>query len=310
MKIFLIGYMGSGKSTVGRIVAKRLKLRLLDMDDIIEQKHGMSVARFFEKHGEEKFREEEHNTLTQLIKEENVIISTGGGTPCFYNNMELMNKSGLTIYLSLTPPVLAKRLKTTNLTSRPLLAKLNHAELEQYIRGNIEVRQEFYNKAKVIVTGEGDDRETAGRVYRIIKREQEKMQTLLHVTCAIIEKEDKVLICQRSATMSMPNKWEFAGGKIEEGESKEECLKREIAEELNIGIAVGEPLTPVTHHYSTFSIRLYPYLCRHTAGEINPREHTQAVWEERNKLRSYDWAAADLPILDEYLNKNKPSEKQ
>lgn len=126
---------------------------------------------------------------------------------------------------------------------------------------------------------------------------------MLHVTCAIIVNNNKVLICQRSATMKLPLKWEFPGGKIEPGESKEDCLRREIREELGINIAVGEPLTPVEHHYSTFSICLYPFVCVLESMDLQVTEHAQVIWEEAATLLSYDWAEADIPIVNEYLSK-------
>jgi len=123
---------------------------------------------------------------------------------------------------------------------------------------------------------------------------------MLQVTCAIIEHANKVLICQRSASMKLPLKWEFPGGKIEAGESKEDCLFREIKEELNIDIAIAGALTMVEHHYPGFSIRLYPFVCRLTTGELKPAEHAQAIWVDVMELPKYDWAEADLPIVSEY----------
>src|SRR5690625_6817538 len=85
---------------------------------------------------------------------------------------------------------------------------------------------------------------------------------MLHVTCAVIQKENKFLICQRSKEMKLPLKWEFPGGKIEEGEDKKECLKREVKEELGLNIEVLAPLEMVEHHYPEFSISLYPFMCK------------------------------------------------
>ncbi|MGB3064304.1 (deoxy)nucleoside triphosphate pyrophosphohydrolase [Sphingobacterium thalpophilum] len=123
---------------------------------------------------------------------------------------------------------------------------------------------------------------------------------MLQVTCAIIEHDEKILICQRSAAMKLPLKWEFPGGKIETGESKEDYLRREIKEELNIDIVIERALTVVEHHYPGFSLRLYPFVCRLTAGEPKVTEHVQAKWVEIPQLPEYDWAEADLPIVQEY----------
>lgn len=124
----------------------------------------------------------------------------------------------------------------------------------------------------------------------------------IHVACAIIERDGKVLAAQRSERMNLPLKWEFPGGKIDPGESPEECLKRECREELGVEIGVGRALSVVTHSYSpTFTVTLYPFLSTILSGEIVLHEHTAVVWTEPEKLSSLDWAEADRPIIDEYL---------
>ncbi len=122
----------------------------------------------------------------------------------------------------------------------------------------------------------------------------------IHVACAIIEKDGKVLSTQRSETMSLPLKWEFPGGKINDGERPEECLSRELHEELGIAIATSRSLTPVTHQYPSFRITLYPFVCRITAGEIKLHEHKAFTWLPPEKLQELDWADADIPVLDAY----------
>ena len=124
---------------------------------------------------------------------------------------------------------------------------------------------------------------------------------MLHVTCAIIEHNNKTLICQRSASMKLPLKWEFPGGKIEDGESKENCLEREIHEELGLEIEIKSALTPVVHHYPEFSLCLYPFLCKWTGGLLAIAEHAQAIWVDKNELKNYDWAEADVPIVNEIM---------
>lgn len=124
---------------------------------------------------------------------------------------------------------------------------------------------------------------------------------MLQVTCAIIEHQGKILICQRSARMKLPLKWEFPGGKIEDGESKEACLIREVLEELGLDIQVGNALTPVEHTYPDFSLRLYPFQCTWTGGELTIAEHAQAIWVALEELRGYDWAEADIPIVEEVM---------
>lgn len=126
---------------------------------------------------------------------------------------------------------------------------------------------------------------------------------MLYVTCAIIQKDNKILICQRSKEMKLPLKWEFPGGKIEEGESKKECLKREIKEELALDIEILDPLKMVEYHYTDFSISLYPFLCNIISGKLTIAEHAQAKWVHLEQLENYDWAEADLPIINELKNK-------
>lgn len=132
---------------------------------------------------------------------------------------------------------------------------------------------------------------------------------MLHVTCAILHKENKVLICQRSNEMKLPLKWEFPGGKIEKGESRKECLKREIKEELDLDIEVLDPLEMVEYHYPNFSISLYPFLCRIISGKLTVVEHAQAKWVYLDELDNYDWAEADLPIIEELKYKLDTKEK-
>ncbi len=123
---------------------------------------------------------------------------------------------------------------------------------------------------------------------------------MLQVTCAIIEHEGKILICQRSSKMTLPLKWEFPGGKIEPGESKKVCLRREIEEELGIQIYIQEELSPVEHHYPNFSLTLYPFRCKLCKGQPVAMEHAQAIWIQKSELDNFDWAEADLPIIKEY----------
>lgn len=100
--------------------------------------------------------------------------------------------------------------------------------------------------------------------------------------------------------MSLPMKWEFPGGKIDEGESLQECLKRELNEELGIETSVGQPLPATTHHYPSFSVTLYPFICEIISGEIILHEHHAMVWLPGEELDTLDWAEADLPVIEEY----------
>lgn len=124
----------------------------------------------------------------------------------------------------------------------------------------------------------------------------------LKVTCAIIIINKKTLVVQRSKEMSLPLKWEFPGGKIEDKESEIDCIKREIKEELNIEIEILNRLAPSIHKYPNFTIELIPFLCNYISGEINLKEHQQYLLLDKLDLIKLDWADADIPILKEYLN--------
>ncbi|HJV34884.1 (deoxy)nucleoside triphosphate pyrophosphohydrolase [Geomonas sp.] len=128
----------------------------------------------------------------------------------------------------------------------------------------------------------------------------------IHVACAIIERDGLVLSALRSASMHLPLKWEFPGGKIEPGEGQEECLQRELVEEMGVQISVGRPLTPATHHYEAFTVTLYPYICSIVSGEIVLHEHSEITWLPAQQMHELDWADADLPIIAEYQRLTRP----
>ncbi len=125
----------------------------------------------------------------------------------------------------------------------------------------------------------------------------------ISVTCAIIIKDKKVLVVQRSEAMKLPLKWEFPGGKIKSDESEEECIKREIIEEIGIEIELISRLTPSIHSYSTFQIELIPFLANYTKGNIKLTEHKKYLLLEKDELKELDWAEADIPILNEFLQR-------
>jgi len=124
----------------------------------------------------------------------------------------------------------------------------------------------------------------------------------IHVACAIIERDGLTLAAQRSAAMSLPLRWEFPGGKIHDGESPPECLRREIAEEMGVSIDVGSALPPQTHNYDDFTITLYPFICVIESGEITLHEHAAIDWLTPERLLSLDWAEADLPVIETYIS--------
>lgn len=121
------------------------------------------------------------------------------------------------------------------------------------------------------------------------------------VTCAIVERDGLILAAQRSAAMSLPFKWEFPGGKIEPGESPEECLRRELHEEMGIHVSIGKNLPASTHHYPTFAVTLHPFVCSINSGEVVLHEHAAIDWLPPEKLHTLDWAEADIPVIELYL---------
>lgn len=124
---------------------------------------------------------------------------------------------------------------------------------------------------------------------------------MINVVCAVIVKDKKILVTQRSATMSLPLRWEFPGGKMEDGETEEACIKREILEELNIEINIIRKLTPVAYDYENIQINLIPFLVEYRQGDIVLLEHNKFLLATTEDLLQLDWAPADLPILNELL---------
>jgi len=151
MKIALIGYMGSGKSTVGALMATQMKLPLIDLDDYIEDQEGQSISALFESKGEIYFRKKERFYLQQICTENTpMILSVGGGTPVFGDNMDIINKSFISIYLRANVPTLYKRLMLHR-ESRPLISRIKDDDLAEFIGKHLFERQNFYQKAKIII---------------------------------------------------------------------------------------------------------------------------------------------------------------
>ena len=124
---------------------------------------------------------------------------------------------------------------------------------------------------------------------------------MIHVTCAIILDKDRVLVAQRGRNTHLAGQWEFPGGKVIEGESEEACIIREIREELDIEVRPVGRLTENTHDYGEKTIRLIPFICELVSGEPVAREHALVEWYRPEDLRTLDWCAADIPIVDELL---------
>ncbi len=123
------------------------------------------------------------------------------------------------------------------------------------------------------------------------------------VTCAIIEKEDKILIARRAVDQKLADKWEFPGGKVEDGESPEECLKRELEEEFGIQTEVGEFITSSKYHYDHISIELLAFHVKYISGEFTLSDHDTIEWVIPEELLNYDLAKADIPIAEMLVSK-------
>ena len=154
MKIFLIGFMGSGKTHWGKLLSGKLGLPFLDLDTVITEKENKTVLEIFAEKGEEYFRYQEKHVLEDLCREEDsFILSCGGGTPCFFNNIEFMKKNGKVIWLNTSIDVLKARLEKER-TSRPLIRDINDDELKRYIVRKLSERKMYYEQADVMVNEE------------------------------------------------------------------------------------------------------------------------------------------------------------
>ena len=153
MLIFIIGYMGCGKSSLGHPLSKLFNYKFIDLDTYIEEHNSMSVTKMFHEFGEGYFRRVERDLLINISEsEDNCIISTGGGTPCYDDNMDIMNRYGLTVYLDIDADVLSSRLINSK-KKRPLLADKSDDELNEFVVKSVEKREQYYKKSKINITG-------------------------------------------------------------------------------------------------------------------------------------------------------------
>ncbi|RMB60636.1 shikimate kinase [Dokdonia sinensis] len=172
MDIYLIGYMGSGKSTIGRLLADKMDRSFVDFDDFIEENEGMSIPKLFKTKGEIYFRKIEMKYLEELLleKEGGRVIALGGGTPCYGNNMDRLQRAKVkTIYLNVSYKALARRLWDNN-NNRPLVATIDTYEaLEDYVRKHLFERSYFYNQAEIILKiGSESEEETINKIISIL----------------------------------------------------------------------------------------------------------------------------------------------
>ncbi len=153
MKIFLVGFMGSGKTTIGKRLAAPIGFEFIDTDRVIEEKYGMTVGQIFADRGEMDFRQIEHHTLHELLPLDYTVIATGGGMPCHHDNMDTMLSNGKVVYLKTSPQALAKRLMRS-WTERPLIKGKSEKELQQYIEEKLAEREPCYCRAHIIIDTE------------------------------------------------------------------------------------------------------------------------------------------------------------
>ncbi len=149
--VFLVGFMGSGKTTWGRKLAHKTGRAFIDLDEVIVNEIGMPIADYFVQHGESAFRQVESRTLKNLPLDQPTVVSTGGGTPCHFDNMDWMNNTGVTVYFFLPPKALWDRLVQTDIASRPALKGLSGKELLEDITQRLADREPFYRQAKHVV---------------------------------------------------------------------------------------------------------------------------------------------------------------
>ncbi len=158
MRIFITGFMGAGKTYLGRTLAEQLGFQFIDLDELIEAKLGMAISLIFQDSGETAFREIEAECLRSLAGQHQIVVSTGGGCPCFLENMEWMNGHGITLYFYATPGLLTKRLSSEK-EHRPLISDIPPHDLEQFIEAKLGERALFYEQShlKFLVPELGTD---------------------------------------------------------------------------------------------------------------------------------------------------------
>jgi shikimate kinase len=152
MKLFLIGLPGSGKSTLGKELSRKLNYTLIDTDAVFVKNEGKSIEDIFSEKGESYFRKAESAALKEVIKADRVIISTGGGTPCFFDNMDLINQRGISIFLNIPLDDIAKRLFNSPHQNRPLIQGKNLGQIRQFLEEKLKERLPYYSKAKLEFT--------------------------------------------------------------------------------------------------------------------------------------------------------------
>lgn len=168
-RIYLLGFMGTGKSTIGAILARKMEMEFIDLDDYIEKISGLSIQEIFETGGEASFRKLEQKCLYVLSERDNLIIATGGGTPCHFQNMRLIKNSGVSIYLNCTAEVIYERLYDKRAT-RPLISNKSDDELKRDIINLLSERRQYYEQSDIIVNAHAEPEEIVKDVNRGISK--------------------------------------------------------------------------------------------------------------------------------------------
>ena len=176
LPVYLIGYMGAGKTTAGRLLADKLGWHFVDLDQAFKEIHGYSTADYIRSFGLEDFRKKEKYVVEDLADQipfEHIIYATGGGYPCWEDNMECLNELGTSIYIRWKPEHLAKRLSLTDLSERPVLQGRTEKELLEFIAPQLEAREPFYAQAHHIIDvdicDEQSDERIADALFRLIR---------------------------------------------------------------------------------------------------------------------------------------------
>ena len=164
--IILIGFMGSGKTTIGKLLATELNLPFIDSDEVIEHQEGKTITQIFDESGEDAFRKMEQDFISTLANKERSVVAVGGGMPCFDNNIDRLKEIGQVFYLNVSLMTLTQRLMN-NRENRPLLADLSQNEMSAYAFERLTNRTVFYRQAHSIIPNEGNDPKRA--VAEIIK---------------------------------------------------------------------------------------------------------------------------------------------
>lgn len=167
-KFVLLGYMGSGKTSIGRKLANELKLPFWDLDEVIGQMFGMSVPYMIMKKGEIYFRECEQKALNIVLQNSSYVLASGGGTPCYYDNIDIINLHSTSIYFQCTPSVLANRLLAEK-QNRPLIADIEDEFLPEYVAKHLFERTPYYEKAHLTIEANGEPDVIVGKILEKIQ---------------------------------------------------------------------------------------------------------------------------------------------